>query len=357
MAEILIPAKKFFRLFDYLEMIGLDVKQVAERAGLNYHKVREQEPDKDLPGKYYSRLYKQAVVQMETLKQPIPWAAGIGSTAFEMMCHCIIGCKTLGEALARAQRFDHLLYPMIGYRMKLVIEGDTAKIDYAIAARGEENVLSPVSWDRSVHEETVAKASGLAIWYAFSGWLIGRTLEPTEVKVSAPYLNEAYYEGLSNVFHCPIVFDADENTVSFSREYLDFRLVHNAESLNDFLENSIYHLMAMESRPVSTSAAIKSLISADIQGGMPAFASIASALHMSESSLRRRLVKEGSSYQQLKDEVRCALAIEYLLNNKMKIADIAEILGFTEPSSFVRSFRAWTGATPKMYREKIEALH
>ena len=74
---------------------------------------------------------------------------------------------------------------------------------------------------------------------------------------------------------------------------------------------------------------------------------------MSESSLRRRLLKEEISYQLIKDEVRCKLAIDFLKDASKKINDIADELGFTEPSSFVRSFRHWTGHTPKAYRENI----
>jgi AraC-like DNA-binding protein len=77
---------------------------------------------------------------------------------------------------------------------------------------------------------------------------------------------------------------------------------------------------------------------------------------MSESSLRRRLQKEDTSYQALKDEVRCEVAINKLLHEKAKIADLADYLGFTEPSSFVRSFKGWTGDTPSSYRERMLSL-
>ena len=93
-----------------------------------------------------------------------------------------------------------------------------------------------------------------------------------------------------------------------------------------------------------------------MSNGMPSFTKIADHLHMSESSLRRRLQKEATSYQALKDEVRCEVAIDRLLNENAKVADLAEYLGFTEPSSFVRSFKGWTGQTPKAYRERIRAL-
>ena len=79
-------------------------------------------------------------------------------------------------------------------------------------------------------------------------------------------------------------------------------------------------------------------------------------LYMSESSLRRRLQAEETSYQAIKDEVRCQVAIDKLLREDARVADLAELLGFTEPSSFVRSFKSWTGYTPKAYKDRMQAL-
>ena len=212
------------------------------------------------------------------------------------------------------------------------------------------------SLDRAGYQETVAKASGLLVWYAFCGWLTGLPLETDEVRVAAPYLNEAYYEGLATAFRCPIYFDAADNALSFSREQLARRIVHTTDSLEDFLNNLVYQLIASEKEPASTSGAIKSLVSIDLPRGMPSFTQIADHLHMSESSLRRRLQKEMTSYQALKDEVRCEVAVDKLLNENAKVADLAEYLGFTEPSSFVRSFKGWTGQTPKVYKDRMSAL-
>jgi len=185
---------------------------------------------------------------------------------------------------------------------------------------------------------------------------VGQPVELNEVRIAAPYLNDAYQERLSSTFRCNILFDAEENTLIFPREQLDRRLVHTVDSLQEFLDNAIYELIAIDQEPASTSAAIKSLITIDLPSGLPSFSRVAEHLHMSESSLRRRLQKEDTSYQNLKDEVRCQVAIDKLLHEQAKVADLAEYLGFTEPSSFVRSFKGWTGETPKTYREKILAL-
>ena len=48
----------------------------------------------------------------------------------------------------------------------------------------------------------------------------------------------------------------------------------------------------------------------------------------------------------IEDGVRCEVAVDKLLNENAKIADLAQYLGFTEPSSFVLSFKGWTGRLP-----------
>jgi AraC-like DNA-binding protein len=242
--------------------------------------------------------------------------------------------------------------------MRLLHEpaGSVVRLNYLIDVAEDDAALIPEDWDRAKYKVPVARASGLRVWHAFCGWLIGENLKVGEVRIDAPVPNRGYYDGLVQVFDAPVHFDAGENTFSFERELLERRVVHTTESLSEFLSNSVYHLIAMEQLPTSTSAAIKSLVSIDLPNGMPSFASVASMLYMSESSLRRRLQGEETSYQAIKDEVRCEVAIDKLLHEDTRVADLAQYLGFTEASSFVRSFKGWTGHTPKSYKDKMQSL-
>jgi AraC-like DNA-binding protein len=358
MTEITVAAGKFMRLLDYLETIGLDSRAIAGSVHILPERIAALDSQERLPALQYARLYKAAIDELQKLREPIPWGAGIGTEAFELMCHCIIGSRTLRDALQLAERFERLLYPLIGYNIKLLEEGDSpsVKLSYRVNIKATESELAPSHWDLADSRATVARASGLEVWHAFCGWLTGRRLETEEVKVAGPFVSQDYFEALASVFNCPLYFDADENTLTFPREALDRRVVHTPDSLAEFLDGIVYHLIAAETAPASTSAAIKSLVSIDLARGMPSFGAVAESLHMSESSLRRRLQKENTSYQALKDEIRCDVAIDKLLNENVSVADLSEYLGFTEPSSFVRSFKGWTGQTPKAYRERIAAL-
>ena len=358
MAELTVKADKFKRLLDYIDRIGLDVEQVAGAVSLVPQRIGELSPDVELPALQYARLYRAAALEMQKFRHPIPWGAGIGTEAFEFMCRAIITERTLGGALQVAERYENMLYPMVGYRMRLLPgeNDETVRLSYRVNVDAAAPIFAPDNWDRSPTNLTLARASGLIVWCAFCGWLTGRPMELRQVCIDAPPIGDAYFRRLERVFRCPIAFEAGENTMSFECDILQRRLVHSHDSLQDFLDSSVYHLIAVDSGMSSTSAAIKSLVRVDLPGGMPSFASVAQSLHMSESSLRRRLQRENTSYQALKDEIRCELAIDRLLNQQHKVADIAEYLGFTEPSSFVRSFKGWTGETPKSYRDRMQSL-
>lgn len=358
MKEITVNAFQFTRLVRYLEHLALDSGRILDSVGLSRGRLVSLPPDYPLPAHQYSRLYRAAAREMQTLGRTLPWGAGIGTEGFELMCHCMIGARTLADALALAERFDALLFPLQHYRVSLVDRGEAGEValQYDFDLDSESDALMLDQWDREGFQEPVTRASGLLVWHALCGWLTGQPLEALRVSIAAPWRNESYTRRLEAVFHCPVTFDAPETELVIPREQLSRRVVQTVDSLREFLANAVYQLIAIDQRPASTSAAIKSLITLDLPGPLASLEQVAEQLMMSESSVRRRLQGEGTTYQALKDEVRCQVAIDKLVNEGAKVAAVAEYLGFTEPSSFVRSFKAWTGQTPKAYRDSVSDL-
>ena len=98
---------------------------------------------------------------------------------------------------------------------------------------------------------------------------------------------------------------------------------------------------------------VRAMIGHDFSEGFPSFESISDALHVSAPTLRRRLKREGTTFQQLKDDCRREAACEYLKQPDLSVTAVAVQLGFTDPSAFHRSFKKWTGMTPGAYRESV----
>ena len=77
---------------------------------------------------------------------------------------------------------------------------------------------------------------------------------------------------------------------------------------------------------------------------------IASKLAISSRTLQRRLSEEGTTFQKVLDELREELARHYLSATDYTSTEISFLLGYEEPNSFFRAFRAWTGQTPEIVR-------
>ena len=85
-------------------------------------------------------------------------------------------------------------------------------------------------------------------------------------------------------------------------------------------------------------------------GGAPAgIDELARELNMSTRTLRRRLTEAGTSYRDLLDEVREALAEELLSGTPLSVSDVAIRLGYSEASTFIHAFKRWKGVTPAVF--------
>lgn len=74
---------------------------------------------------------------------------------------------------------------------------------------------------------------------------------------------------------------------------------------------------------------------------------VARELSTSTRGLQRELKVEGTSFQEVLNRTREALARHYLSHEAMSTQEIAFLLGYEDPRSFYRAFQSWTGLTPR----------
>mgnify|MGYP000515555330 CR=1 FL=1 len=63
-----------------------------------------------------------------------------------------------------------------------------------------------------------------------------------------------------------------------------------------------------------------------------------------------RLKEENLTYKIVLEELKKQFALDYLKNKELSIKEVTYLLDYAEPSSFIRSFKRWTGETPKAYQ-------
>jgi len=79
------------------------------------------------------------------------------------------------------------------------------------------------------------------------------------------------------------------------------------------------------------------------------------ALRLSRRTLQRRLKAERTSYQKILTEVRAVLALNYLQDARLKLLEVAMLLGYSNISSFTTAFKSWYDMPPAKYRQKFLA--
>jgi transcriptional regulator GlxA family with amidase domain len=71
---------------------------------------------------------------------------------------------------------------------------------------------------------------------------------------------------------------------------------------------------------------------------------------MHRRTLNRRLEAQGTTFQNVLDEVRLESARQLLDVTKLPLIEIAASLGYAESSAFSRAFRRWSGDAPSRRR-------
>jgi AraC-like DNA-binding protein len=79
---------------------------------------------------------------------------------------------------------------------------------------------------------------------------------------------------------------------------------------------------------------------------------VAQTLGLSERALTRKLADEGASCEQVVEQLRRSLALEYVKEGGLSLSQIAWLLGYGGSTSFNHAFRRWTGRSPSEARNE-----
>ncbi len=178
-------------------------------------------------------------------------------------------------------------------------------------------------------------------------WLANESLELAELRLPShlhEYAREAQY-----LFEIPPILARGPAVLRFGAGLLDLPVRRSAAEASAWARTS--SLAAMLGRPQRST--LESRVRASLAGNSPlASASLldtARALGISASTLARRLRQGGRTFRAVKDDLRRDLAITHLSDGQ-SVADVAELLGYSEASAFQRAFKTWTGVPPGRYR-------
>ena len=337
--KINVPISHVHHLLEQVLEQGYSVPHLLDSVGL---KLSELEGVTEISAERFGRLYQRACYIAQDEYFGLLSGGAVPNGTFRMMCHCLLDCVTLEQAIYRASDFHDICRGVL-VKPHLVRKGRFAKVTFTTTDH------SVVSMDELLQEVKPAQVrTTLSMWQHFICWLLG-----TRLSLKAAYFSFAQPADIGlyrTLFQAEVKFDQHENAIVFPAYFLDYPIVQTPKTLRSFLQTAPYQLMVMIDDDASLKSQVVALIGSDFSRDLPTAENIADCLHMSVSTLRRRLLEEGTSYQQIKDDCRKAAALNYINTPQLSFNEVAVLMGFHEPSAFFRSFKKWTGMTPGAYR-------
>jgi AraC-like DNA-binding protein len=84
----------------------------------------------------------------------------------------------------------------------------------------------------------------------------------------------------------------------------------------------------------------------------PTLEQVAQAMHLTPRTLIRKLQREDTAYKTVLENLRRDYAQRLLQDARLKVTDVAEVLGYREAANFTRAFKRWYGVSPATWRRR-----
>jgi len=257
-------------------------------------------------------------------------------TTFGIWGFALISAQTVGEAVDVGLRFIDLTSALTAPRSD-VDEGNL-RIVYHDPPYHPEIARFIVQRDLAITQSVLQEVLGRE----------ARFLRVTFTHDADPEAVERY----AAVFGFEPEFGAERNSLVFGPALIGERLPQADEHTTALAQAQCRELIEQFRARSGLAGQVRDLVVGRLREP-PTVVAVGAALGFSERTLRRRLAAEGTSLRALVDEVRAALAAEFLESGSLTVAEIASRLGYLEVSSFSQAFRRWHGVSAREYRGRV----
>ena len=311
---------------------GDDPAPMLERLGLSQQGMKE----------YQIRISAAAQAALlelaaEALHDPVlglRLAREVSPREVGVLFYVASAAKDLGEAIALFARYFRIVNDAV--RIKLT-RGDN---DLVV-----EIHLAGVSRSRATQNAEF----GIAVIVKSLREITGRNVHPT--KITLVHMRNSDFLDFERFCGCPVEFGGSSDRLVFSNQSLAVPLitedVHLLDALRPICDEAAKQ---RDTAAGSLRAAVENEAQKLLPHGRARRYDVAKMLAMSTRTLARRLALEGTTFEEVVDELRQSLALQYIKTPSISLSEMAWLLGYEGSTSFNHAFRRWTGAPPSAAR-------
>jgi AraC-like DNA-binding protein len=244
--------------------------------------------------------------------------------------------KSVSEAVALYARYCRIVNEAV--RVKL-LQGQS------------EVVVEFIFVGISRHRARQNAEFGIAAAFKALREIAGLNIHPAHV--SFAHAGNANRRELERFFGCRVEFGASIDQMAFSNETLALPLVTEDRHLLETLQ-PICDEAAKERNTANGTlrASVENEAQRLLPHGKAQRETVAKKLAMSTRTLGRRLADENTTYEEVVDQLRRSLALQYVKEPSLSLSQIAWLLGYEGSTSFNHAFKRWTGQSPSAARNQ-----
>jgi len=242
----------------------------------------------------------------------------------------------LGQALALYERYFRIVNEAVRLKLTRAREGVVVEFNFPGLSR---------------HSAQQNAEFGISVILMALREAAGRKIHPT--RATFTHARNSYLGAFERFYGCPVEFAASSDQLTLSNETLALPLFtgdpYLLETLRPFCDEA-----AKERN--TAKGTLRATVEDELQRTLPHGKArrdlVAKKLAMSARTLSRRLANEGTSYEEVVDQLRRSLALQYIKDQGISFSQIAWLLGYEGSTSFNHAFVRWTGRSPSAARDE-----
>jgi len=332
----LVRSETLLGFDDLIRDLGADPKPFYKQVGLTASLLED--PDHLIP--YASVCLLLDIAAKQLGQENLGLMLGGRQKRFQIgvLWPLIAHCPDVETALKTVIEHYHLHNQ--GLAWQFGVEGDKAFIVR------EDRIAGDIpTFQYAVH--------GLCSCFRVLQMLCGKDWRPLEVSfIHAP---PAYQQEYHRFFSVKVKFNNELSRIVFPASYLSKEVSVRNSGLYGQLKRQVQDMEAMYDSEHDFQLKVRRLIHQRIHLATCTQAVIAKQLSMHPKALQRALNQCGVTFRELRAAVRLDIAERYLKDSDIPLTSIAEILGFSDLSSFSHVFKIRHQVSPATWRSRAKS--
>lgn len=332
----LVRAASLSGYFAVAEQLRLEVAPLLRKTGLTRSMMNN--PEQMLPARSVVRLLEDSAEKSGCVTFALRMAEQRQISDIGMISLLVVHQPTLAEALEVIGEFRN----RINSNLTLQIE----RHEDTVFLR-EHFALNPPMVSRQVNDVA------LGVLYKICRTVMGEGWRPqciclTYERPAQP--DRAVYDRL---FDCPLQFGSDFDGVVLDASDMNRRNPRADPALARHARELVRAMIDPGERTMEEEAeqSIRLLMPA----GRATIGSVADALGTNVRTLQRHLDREDTSFSQLLDRVRVQQVSQHFANRRLRLTDVAHLLGYSTLASFSAWYRHRFNETPTRGRQRMHS--